>query len=147
MENIDASRLAHFSENLLKSINDTVKANYEKQLTRWKSLAEKAKAEGKSPPPRPRDPVEEQKSKGGPGGLFNGKIAPLVPYALRGVLWYQGEANSTPPLVVLPCQPCLSILIVADDEKRPVWTRPLLLLRLRLLLLLLLLLLNLLLSP
>ena len=73
-----------------------LKANYEKQLTRWKSLAEKAKAEGKSPPPQPRDPVEEQKSKGGPGGLFNGKIAPLVPYALRGVLWYQGEANTHP---------------------------------------------------
>ena len=30
------------------------------------------------------------------GGLFNGKIAPLVPYAVRGILWYQGEANSTP---------------------------------------------------
>lgn len=30
------------------------------------------------------------------GGLFNGKIAPLVPYALRGVLWYQGEANTHP---------------------------------------------------
>jgi sialate O-acetylesterase len=24
---------------------------------------------------------------------FNGMIAPLVPYALRGVIWYQGEAN------------------------------------------------------
>jgi sialate O-acetylesterase len=31
------------------------------------------------------------------GGLFNGKIAPLIPYAIRGALWYQGEANSTPP--------------------------------------------------
>jgi sialate O-acetylesterase len=30
------------------------------------------------------------------GGLFNGKIAPLIPYALRGVLWYQGEANTHP---------------------------------------------------
>ncbi len=30
------------------------------------------------------------------GGLFNGKIAPLIPYALRGVLWYQGEANTLP---------------------------------------------------
>ncbi len=28
------------------------------------------------------------------GGLYNGKIAPLIPYALRGVLWYQGEANT-----------------------------------------------------
>ena len=26
--------------------------------------------------------------------LYNGMIAPLVPYALRGVLWYQGEANA-----------------------------------------------------
>jgi len=26
-------------------------------------------------------------------GLFNGMIAPLQPYALRGVIWYQGESN------------------------------------------------------
>lgn len=26
--------------------------------------------------------------------LFNGRIAPLVPYALRGALWYQGESNN-----------------------------------------------------
>jgi len=30
------------------------------------------------------------------GGLFNGKIAPLIPYAFRGALWYQGEANTLP---------------------------------------------------
>ena len=35
-----------------------------------------------------------------PGGsntatyLYNGMIAPLVPYAMRGVIWYQGEANA-----------------------------------------------------
>jgi len=26
-------------------------------------------------------------------GLYNGMIAPLLPYAIRGVIWYQGEAN------------------------------------------------------
>jgi sialate O-acetylesterase len=26
-------------------------------------------------------------------GKFNGMIAPLVPYAIRGVIWYQGESN------------------------------------------------------
>ena len=26
-------------------------------------------------------------------GLFNGMIAPLQPYALRGMIWYQGEGN------------------------------------------------------
>jgi sialate O-acetylesterase len=25
--------------------------------------------------------------------LYNGMIAPLLPYAMRGVIWYQGEAN------------------------------------------------------
>ncbi len=30
----------------------------------------------------------------GLGGLFNAKIAPLIPYAIRGMVWYQGEANS-----------------------------------------------------
>jgi sialate O-acetylesterase len=28
-----------------------------------------------------------------PAALFNGMIAPLVPFALRGVIWYQGESN------------------------------------------------------
>ena len=29
-----------------------------------------------------------------PSGLFNGMINPLLPYALRGALWYQGESNT-----------------------------------------------------
>ena len=29
-----------------------------------------------------------------PLALFNGRIAPLVPFALRGALWYQGESNT-----------------------------------------------------
>jgi sialate O-acetylesterase len=28
------------------------------------------------------------------GQLFNGKVAPLAPYTLKGMLWYQGEANA-----------------------------------------------------
>jgi sialate O-acetylesterase len=27
------------------------------------------------------------------GGMYNGMIAPLVPFAIRGATWYQGEAN------------------------------------------------------
>jgi sialate O-acetylesterase len=30
-------------------------------------------------------------------GFFNGKIAPLIPYAIKGVIWYQGEANMRKP--------------------------------------------------
>jgi sialate O-acetylesterase len=32
-----------------------------------------------------------------PTALFNGMITPLVPFALRGVVWYQGEANTNDP--------------------------------------------------
>jgi sialate O-acetylesterase len=32
-----------------------------------------------------------------PGGLFNAMIAPLLPYPIKGVIWYQGEANTGKP--------------------------------------------------
>ena len=32
-----------------------------------------------------------------PGGLYNGMIAPVLNYAVKGVLWYQGESNTGHP--------------------------------------------------
>ena len=32
-----------------------------------------------------------------PSTLFNGMIAPLIPYAIRGAIWYQGESNMDAP--------------------------------------------------
>ncbi len=29
-----------------------------------------------------------------PTGLFNGEVAPVVPYGIRGAIWYQGENNA-----------------------------------------------------
>jgi sialate O-acetylesterase len=72
------------------------KAKFEKDVARWTEVAKKARAEGKPVPRKPRDPVALRERKGNVGGLFNGKIAPLIPYAIRGALWYQGEANSGP---------------------------------------------------
>jgi sialate O-acetylesterase len=66
---------------------------YQQQLTDYKTAAASAKAEGKPAPAAPRPPV-------GPGhpntpaGLWNAMIAPITPYAIRGALWYQGEANA-----------------------------------------------------
>jgi sialate O-acetylesterase len=31
-----------------------------------------------------------------PSTLYNAMIAPLIPYAIRGVVWYQGESNDQP---------------------------------------------------
>jgi sialate O-acetylesterase len=33
-----------------------------------------------------------------PTVLYNGMLAPLVPYAMKGVIWYQGEANAAKPV-------------------------------------------------
>ncbi|MEI6218111.1 MAG: sialate O-acetylesterase [bacterium] len=30
---------------------------------------------------------------GGAGGMYNGMVAPIVPFAIRGAIWYQGEDN------------------------------------------------------
>lgn len=32
-----------------------------------------------------------------PSSLFNGMIAPLIPYSVRGAIWYQGESNTGDP--------------------------------------------------
>ena len=31
-----------------------------------------------------------------PAGLYNAMIAPLTPFPIRGVIWYQGESNTSP---------------------------------------------------
>jgi len=38
-------------------------------------------------------PSDFSQDPGAPTVLHNGMIAPLLPYAMRGVIWYQGEAN------------------------------------------------------
>lgn len=75
---------------------DAARERYERELARWKEEARQARAQKKQPPRAPADPVALFQRKNTIGGLFNGMIAPLVPYAIRGVIWYQGEANSTP---------------------------------------------------
>lgn len=71
-----------------------LKENYAKAIAKWNKDVEKAKAEGRPEPKKPGDPLVRRANRGGAGGLFNGKIAPLIPYAIRGVVWYQGESNA-----------------------------------------------------
>lgn len=73
-------------------------AQYEKQLAKWKQAVAQAKAEGTPRKGRqaqpPQKPQEPQLSPWAPGSLYNGMIAPLAPYAIRGAIWYQGESNA-----------------------------------------------------
>jgi sialate O-acetylesterase len=69
------------------------KAEYPALDAAWHKADEAARATGKPNTfPWPHPPVGPGTAYA-PGGLFNGMIAPLAPYALRGALWYQGEAN------------------------------------------------------
>lgn len=64
------------------------------ETKQWEEAAEKAKAAGQRPPRRPKpDPVQDQHN---PTVLYNGMIAAVVPYAIRGILWYQGESITAP---------------------------------------------------
>ena len=66
----------------------------EARLQRWQAAVKKAKAAGKRPPRRPQLAGDPRKNQNHPANLYNGMIAPLVPYAIRGAIWYQGERNS-----------------------------------------------------
>jgi sialate O-acetylesterase len=52
---------------------------------------EAARQAGKTPPPHPWRP---DPASWAPAWLFNGMVAPATPYAIKGVIWYQGESNS-----------------------------------------------------
>jgi len=83
---------------LLKAYQDfdatKATAVYEKQVAAWKIAVDKAKAAKSELPRKPYEPIAMRKFKGGPAGLYNGKVANLAPYTLRGMLWYQGEGNA-----------------------------------------------------
>jgi len=74
----------------------SIQNQYDAEIVRWRVAAKKARAAREALPSKPVNPLEKLARKRNVGGLFNGKIAPLYPYAIRGILWYQGEANSMP---------------------------------------------------
>ncbi|ACM61775.1 sialate O-acetylesterase [Caldicellulosiruptor bescii] len=47
----------------------------------------------RSPEPLPQQTFWQYK----PTGLFNGMIAPLLNYSIKGIIWYQGESNTDRP--------------------------------------------------
>jgi sialate O-acetylesterase len=69
------------------------RTKYATSLEAWKKKAEVARKEGMDPPRRPHwnNPLVNQHR---PGNLYHGRIQPILPYALRGVIWYQGESNA-----------------------------------------------------
>ena len=62
----------------------------------WLAAAKAAAAAGKSLPRVPDLPWPGN-SDGTPCALYNGMIAPLVPFGIKGAIWYQGELNGGYP--------------------------------------------------
>jgi sialate O-acetylesterase len=96
--------------------NPNLVADYEKDLKQWqkevapaydaavkkynadKDAGKEVGAKPQPPRPEPSNPnpmgmPSPSRRPSTPTVNFNGMIAPLVPYAIRGVIWYQGENN------------------------------------------------------
>ncbi len=68
--------------------------NKDKILAKHKEAVAKAKAEGKQAPRGPQAPSDPALNQNSPCRLYNAMLNPLIPYAIRGAIWYQGESNS-----------------------------------------------------
>ena len=60
-------------------------ANYKAALKKWTATKKGRK------PRKASHPSENQQL---PSALFNGMVNPVIPYAIKGAIWYQGESNA-----------------------------------------------------
>ncbi len=69
---------------------DAIVRDHPQRLAEWQAAVDQAKAAGAEPPAEPPGPTHTHRA----SGLYNAMIAPLVPFALAGAIWYQGESNA-----------------------------------------------------
>ena len=80
--------------------NQTAADAYLAASKQWAAAARQTASEEKPFPPLPKFEIPKVpqlssgRNQGMPGGCFNAMIAPLIPYAIKGAIWYQGEANA-----------------------------------------------------
>ena len=90
--------LKFYTERVTRALTDYV--NNIKALSERLDRHDSSSPKDPSTPPWPPDlpaqgcrcPFDDNRT---PTVLYNGMIAPLTPYAIRGVIWYQGEDNSS----------------------------------------------------
>ena len=63
-----------------------------KAIANWKVDSEKQKAVGARPSPSPGVP-DALRDYRVAASIYDGMIAPLIPFAIKGAVWYQGESN------------------------------------------------------
>jgi sialate O-acetylesterase len=69
-----------------------VKVQYDDAIRKWREEADQARAAGARPRPSPAvpDALREYRIA---SSIYDGMIAPLIPFGMRGAIWYQGESN------------------------------------------------------
>ena len=65
-------------------------------IAEWLEQANQAEQDGNAIPETPKLnlPADPRSSQHRPAGLFNAMIHPLLPFAIQGAIWYQGESNA-----------------------------------------------------
>jgi sialate O-acetylesterase len=81
------------------SDNLAADASYQEGRKAWEKASAQATAAGLPTPPQPQPPVPSPHFPPGghhnaPAALFDAMINPLIPYAIKGAIWYQGEDNT-----------------------------------------------------
>ena len=85
--------LAFWKAEAEKADEAAIRAEFAKRHEQWKQRMQDAVAKGQPIPgyPKPRHPLLGNQRH---GNLFNGRVAPIAGYGIRGVIWYQGESNA-----------------------------------------------------
>ena len=83
-------------ERLAKVVADypEAKKKFDADMAAWEAAANKAKSANQPEPAGKPNPPAGPETVNQPAVLYNGMIAPLVPYGIKGAIWYQGEANT-----------------------------------------------------
>jgi sialate O-acetylesterase len=71
-------------------------AKYIDKLAAWKQGVADGSITGKAAERGPSAPMGPGHSKM-PSVLYNGMVAPVIPYTIKGAIWYQGESNNDDP--------------------------------------------------
>jgi len=69
-----------------------VKIEYAEAIKKWREESDKQKAAGARPSPSPGVP-DALRDYRIAASIYDGMIAPLMPFAIKGAAWYQGESN------------------------------------------------------
>ena len=69
-----------------------VKADYDEKMKQWRAAVDKSRADGTRAPAQPAVP-DALRDYRIAASIYHGMVAPLIPFAIRGALWYQGESN------------------------------------------------------